>query len=37
LRTTDRARLRVVLLALARTAVDRRVRMAIDVDPVSML
>jgi primosomal protein N' (replication factor Y) len=37
LRATDRARLRHVLLGIARTAVDRRVRMAIDVDPVSML
>ncbi|HWP06722.1 MAG TPA: primosomal protein N' [Polyangiaceae bacterium] len=37
LRTKDRTRLHIVLLGLARTAVDRRVRMAIDVDPVSML
>ena len=36
-RATDRARLRVVLLGVARHALDRRVRMAIDVDPVSML
>jgi primosomal protein N' (replication factor Y) len=36
-RSEDRARLRQVLLAVARTVVDRRVRMAIDVDPVSML
>jgi primosomal protein N' (replication factor Y) len=36
-RSEDRARLRQVLLAVARTDVDRRVRMAIDVDPVSML
>jgi primosomal protein N' (replication factor Y) (superfamily II helicase) len=36
-RSADRTRLRLVLLGVARTAVDRRVRMAIDVDPVSML
>jgi primosomal protein N' (replication factor Y) len=36
-RTRDRARLRLVLLGIARAPVDRRVRMAIDVDPVSML
>ena len=37
LRASDRTRLRLVLLAVARSGVDRRVRMAIDVDPVSML
>jgi len=37
LRATDRARLHKVLLGVARSGVDRRVRMAIDVDPVSML
>jgi primosomal protein N' (replication factor Y) len=37
LRATDRTRLRLVLLGVARAAVDRRVRLAIDVDPVSML
>jgi len=37
LRSTDRARLHKVLLGVARSPVDRRVRMAIDVDPVSML
>ncbi len=37
LRAQDRARLRLVLLGIARAPVDRRVRMAIDVDPVSML
>jgi primosomal protein N' (replication factor Y) len=37
LRAKDRTRLHLVLLGVARTAVDRRVRMAIDVDPVSML
>jgi primosomal protein N' (replication factor Y) (superfamily II helicase) len=37
LRARDRARLRQVLLGVARAGVDRRVRMAIDVDPVSML
>jgi len=37
LRAKDRNRLHLVLLAVARSAVDRRVRMAIDVDPVSML
>jgi primosomal protein N' (replication factor Y) len=36
-RSVDRTRLHIVLLAVARSAVDRRVRMAIDVDPVSML
>jgi primosomal protein N' (replication factor Y) len=36
-RSTERAHLHHVLLAVARTGVDRRVRMAIDVDPVSML
>jgi len=36
-RAVDRTRLRIVLLGVARHAVDRRVRMAIDVDPVSML
>jgi primosomal protein N' (replication factor Y) len=36
-RSQERARLHAVLLGLARSAVDRRVRMAIDVDPVSML
>jgi primosomal protein N' (replication factor Y) len=36
-RSADRTRLRLVLLGVARSAVDRRVRMAIDVDPVSML
>jgi primosomal protein N' (replication factor Y) len=37
LRATDRTRLRLVLLGVARAAVDRRVRLGIDVDPVSML
>jgi primosomal protein N' (replication factor Y) len=37
LRAKDRTRLHLVLLAIARTPVDRRVRTAIDVDPVSML
>jgi primosomal protein N' (replication factor Y) (superfamily II helicase) len=37
LRATDRTRLHLVLLGVARAAVDRRVRLAIDVDPVSML
>jgi primosomal protein N' (replication factor Y) len=37
IRSNDRAKLRQVLLAVARTVVDRRVRMTIDVDPVSML
>jgi primosomal protein N' (replication factor Y) len=37
LRAADRARLHIVLLGVARTEVDRRVRVAIDVDPVSML
>jgi primosomal protein N' (replication factor Y) len=36
-RAEDRTRLRLVLLGVARSPVDRRVRMAIDVDPVSML
>jgi primosomal protein N' (replication factor Y) len=36
-RSADRTRLRLVLLAVARHTVDRRVRMAIDVDPMSML
>jgi primosomal protein N' (replication factor Y) len=36
-RSADRTRLRLVLLGVARSSVDRRVRMAIDVDPVSML
>jgi primosomal protein N' (replication factor Y) len=36
-RSADRTRLRLVLLGVARSVVDRRVRMAIDVDPVSML
>ena len=36
-RSADRTRLRLVLLGVARSPVDRRVRMAIDVDPVSML
>ncbi len=37
LRAADRTRLRLVLLGVARAPVDRRVRLAIDVDPVSML
>jgi primosomal protein N' (replication factor Y) len=37
LRAGDRTRLRLVLLGVARAPVDRRVRLAIDVDPVSML
>ena len=37
LRADDRAALRTVLLAVARAPIDRRVRVAIDVDPVSML
>ncbi|HEV8248262.1 MAG TPA: primosomal protein N' [Polyangiaceae bacterium] len=37
LRSRERAALRTALLAVARSAVDRRVRMAIDVDPVNML
>ena len=37
LRSADRAALRSALLAVARASVDRHVRMAIDVDPVSML
>ncbi|HEX6765350.1 MAG TPA: primosomal protein N', partial [Polyangiaceae bacterium] len=36
-RSADRTRLRLVLLSVARSPVDRRVRVAIDVDPVSML
>jgi primosomal protein N' (replication factor Y) len=36
-RAQERTRLRLVLLGIARAPVDRRVRMAIDVDPVSML
>jgi primosomal protein N' (replication factor Y) len=36
-RADDRAGLRTVLLAVARAPIDRRVRVAIDVDPVSML
>jgi primosomal protein N' (replication factor Y) len=36
-RSKDRALLRKVLLAIARTVPDRHVRVAIDVDPVSML
>jgi len=36
-RSVDRTRLHIVLLGVARSPVDRRVRMAIDVDPVSML
>jgi len=37
LRSRDRKDLRQVLLAVARTAPDRMVRMSIDVDPVSLL
>jgi len=37
LRASDRTRLRLVLLGVARAPLDRRVRLAIDVDPVSML
>jgi primosomal protein N' (replication factor Y) len=37
LRSKDRTRLHIVLLAVARTLPDRRTRVAIDVDPVSML
>lgn len=37
LRAPDRAALRPGLLAVARNVFDRRVRVAIDVDPVSML
>jgi primosomal protein N' (replication factor Y) (superfamily II helicase) len=36
-RASDRARLHIVLLGVARAPGDRRVRVAIDVDPVSML
>jgi primosomal protein N' (replication factor Y) (superfamily II helicase) len=36
-RSRDRNTLRGALLAVVRSSVDRRVRMAIDVDPVSML
>jgi hypothetical protein len=37
LRAVDRKPLREALLAVARASVQRSVRMAIDVDPVSML
>jgi primosomal protein N' (replication factor Y) len=37
LRSTERSDLRKSLLSVARAEVDRRVRIAIDVDPVSML
>lgn len=37
LRGTDRSAIRKSLLAVARSGSDRRVRVAIDVDPVSML
>ncbi len=37
LKSAQRAALRQVLLAVARTTLDRRVRVAIDVDPISML
>lgn len=37
LRSADRGPLRKTLLAVARTAPDRNVRVAIDVDPMSML
>ncbi len=37
LRAEDRRALRAPLLAVARAAVDRRVRVGIDVDPLSML
>lgn len=37
LRSVDRSALRPGLLAVARAAFDRRIRVAIDVDPVSML
>lgn len=37
LRAAERAALRPTLLAVARTAFDRKVRVAIDVDPLSML
>ncbi|HEY3496912.1 MAG TPA: primosomal protein N' [Polyangiaceae bacterium] len=36
-RATERARLHIALLGVARVPIDRRVRVAIDVDPVSML
>jgi primosomal protein N' (replication factor Y) len=36
-RSAERAPLRTTLLAVARTGVDRRVRTAIDVDPVNLL
>ncbi|MBI3200971.1 MAG: primosomal protein N' [Myxococcales bacterium] len=36
-RSDDRARMRPVLLAIARASVDRAVRVAIDIDPVNML
>jgi primosomal protein N' (replication factor Y) len=36
-RATDRSQLRRTLLAVARAGADRRVRLAIDVDPVNML
>ena len=36
-RSQDRAALRAALLAVARARVDRKVRVAIDVDPVNML
>ena len=36
-RSDDRAKMRPVLLAVARAAVDRAVRVAIDIDPVNML
>ncbi len=36
-RSQDRAALRAALLAVARAPVDRKVRVAIDVDPVNML
>jgi hypothetical protein len=37
LRARDRAALRAPLLAVARAGADRRARVALDVDPVSML
>lgn len=37
LRAPERAPLRKALLSIRRSAVDRRVRLAIDIDPVSML
>ena len=36
-RSAERALMRPVLLAVARTAVDRAVRVVIDIDPVNML